>query len=810
MKEYNITKLKNDIDKSKFTDTFKKVFTKSLIELSESEKIKILELALMLINSDDQILFDLGYFIIVLYSVDTNDYEPLFEISDNLLNFPVLKFLIDKGLVKIDDSVFNEINSIVIDVNKAAENYYYTAKQKKMNYSFFKNDCDMMVVAPTSFGKTDLIKKYVKDNYKNKVICILEPTKAMLNQVRNDLLKEFNGSESPKIITHHDMNFEDSEKVVFVMTQERLFKLIYDRKINFNIDSLLVDEAHNIFEKNSRAFLLAKLIYLLRNKNKNLIVKYFSPIIQDASNLKIKKDIDVEIEQLKINPKMKVKKYYFADFFKKKKFVYNQYFNEFYSIGELENIDKYEFIIEESSNKNLIYLNRPKDIKAELPKLAKFLPDNNDDNIIKICKNLSDYINKDYDLIDYIKKGIVYHFGVMPDNIRNYIEKCVKEEESLKYIYCTSTLLEGVNMPFDKLFILDLKKGLSNLTYHQLENLIGRINRYKNIFDLKNEDLSSLISKVYFIKEKKEKSAFEEFIRDNLKAKSNSKKRLDDVKNVMLCNSEESLSKAEESELENLKEEPIEKECLKIKTKIGRTLLELNINDFSVFENEEIIEKRIDDRIVAKDDSIVDKIYKLFINEIDIVSDNKDNLKRLENESARRFYNMIISWRKENLSINESVNRLSYYWNNLSEEQKNYVYVGRAFGEIKRHDTDIIPLYVNLNEKTSKEIINLAIIRVKEENDYIDYNLFKYIDFLYKFDLIDKRDYYLLHYGTDNEMQIYFQRDGLSRDLSKLLVGKYSEFVKIVINGFYIDKEILKYFDENEVLKYELECYFNV
>ena len=72
----------------------------------------------------------------------------------------------------------------------------------------------------------------------------------------------------------------------------------------------------------------------------------------------------------------------------------------------------------------------------------------------------------------------------MPDNIRNYIEKCVKEEESLKYIYCTSTLLEGVNMPFDKLFILDLKKGLSNLTYHQLENLIGRINRYKNIFDL--------------------------------------------------------------------------------------------------------------------------------------------------------------------------------------------------------------------------------------------------------------------------------------------------------------------------------------
>ena len=134
MKEYNIIKFKNDIEKSKFSITLKKIFTNNLTELTELEKIKILEIALMLINSNDQVLFDLGYFIITVYSVDTNDYQPLFEISDKLLNFPVLKFLIDKGFIKIDDSLFSEINNIVIDVNKAAENYYYTAKQKKMKH----------------------------------------------------------------------------------------------------------------------------------------------------------------------------------------------------------------------------------------------------------------------------------------------------------------------------------------------------------------------------------------------------------------------------------------------------------------------------------------------------------------------------------------------------------------------------------------------------------------------------------------------------------------------------------------------------
>lgn len=810
MNDYNIIKFRNDVKNSRFEETFKNFFIKPITNLSESEKIKFLELALMFINSNDETLFDLGYYIIVMYSVETKDYYPLYDVSDKLLNFPIMKFLIDKGLVKTSDSIFNELNNILIDINKVADNYYYTAKQKMMNFNFFKKDNDIMVVAPTSFGKTDLIKKYVRDNYKDKVICVLEPTKAMLNQVRNDLLREFIGDERPKIITHHDMIFDDNDKLVFVMTQERLFKLVYDRKISFKIDSLLVDEAHNIFEKNSRSFLLAKLIYLLRNQNNNLVVKYFSPIIQNAENLKIKNDIDSEIKQIKVIPKMKVENYFFADFFKKKTFVYNAYFDELYATGDLVDVDKYEYIISESSFKNLIYLNRPKDIKLELPKLATFLPDITNENIEKICKNLSEYISKEYDLIDYIKKGIVYHFGVMPDNIRNYIENCVKNEPLLKYIFCTSTLLEGVNMPFDKLFILDLKKGISNLTYHQLRNLIGRINRYKNIFDIKNEDLSALISKIYFIKEKKENSSFEKFIRDNLKKQSNSKKRLDNVQNSMLLNSKSTLSLEEKSEIENLKESLDKDDYLIIKTKVGKALLELNITDFNVFEYEELIDTRILNKEIIQEENIIEKIYKIFIDSIALTSNSKNNLKRLENESARKFYSMILSWRKENLSINESVSRLCYYWDNLEKEEKQYVYVGRSFGEIKRQETDMIPLYVNLNEKNKKEKINLAIIRVKEENDYIDYNLFKFIDFLYKFKLINKDDYYLLHYGTSNDIQIFFQRDGLSRDLSKLLGNKYSKYIISNNLGFYIDKSILNDFKENDILKYELECYFNL
>lgn len=807
MNDYSLIKLQNDLKKYFFYDTYKCIYFNKLSNLNESDHIKLLELAILLINSKNEQLFDLGYFIIVNYSVETQNYIPLFEISEKMLNFPIINFLYKKRLVTVENNFFTEIENSVMQLSKMSDNYFYTANQKFMNFKFFQKDINMSVIAPTSFGKTDLIKKYVRENYKQKIICILEPTKSMLNQVRNDILIEFHEIEKPKIITHYDMNFKDDEKIVLIMTQERLFKLIYDRKRNLKIDVLLIDEAHNIFERGSRAFLLAKTIYLLKNRNQELIIKYFSPIIDSSNNLKLKNDTNYNLEQLKINPKMKVEKYYYADFFIKKEYIYDQFLNEFYCCGGLNYIDKYEYIIQNASSKNLIYLNRPKHIKDELLKMEKYLPNNTNDSIEKICKTLEDYVGKDYDLIDYIRKGIVYHFGAMPDNVRNYVEKCVKEEENLKYIFCTSTLLEGVNMPFNKLFILDLKKGRSNLTYHHLKNLIGRVNRYNNIFNLKNKSLDGLISKVYFIKERNENSSFVDFIKNNIKINSNSKLRKDIVKNALLENSTENLNQSDIDIIENLKENNFNDNYRKIKTDVGKILLELNINDFDVFEYEELISDRMKSDALQQVDSIVEKIYKLFINNIELISDNNVLLKRLENQSARNFYNMILNWRKENLSLKESVIRLVYYWDHLEYDDKTTVFVGKSFGEIKRSEDDQIPLYVNLNIKSKKEIINLAIIRIKEENDYIDYNLFKYIDFLQKFNLIDINDYNLLHYGTVDDIQIYFQREGLSRELSKLLSTKYQKYLNKKFNSYYINKEILLNFSDNDVLKYELQNY---
>ncbi|MTB65395.1 hypothetical protein GKR48_00830 [Providencia sp. wls1943] len=85
-------------------------------------------------------------------------------------------------------------------------------------------------------------------------------------------------------------------------------------------------------------------------------------------------------------------------------------------------------------------------------------------------------------IIKCLRKGIVYHHGSMTDNVRLYIETVFKNSKKIKFLITTSTLLEGVNLPVERLFVLENKKGQSLLSHSQFNNLVGGINRFGDIF----------------------------------------------------------------------------------------------------------------------------------------------------------------------------------------------------------------------------------------------------------------------------------------------------------------------------------------
>ncbi len=56
------------------------------------------------------------------------------------------------------------------------------------------------------------------------------------------------------------------------------------------------------------------------------------------------------------------------------------------------------------------------------------------------------------------------------------IEELFREGE-IKTIFCTSTLVEGINLPADNLFVTSYKNGRSNMTPVNFRNLVGRVGR---------------------------------------------------------------------------------------------------------------------------------------------------------------------------------------------------------------------------------------------------------------------------------------------------------------------------------------------
>ncbi len=808
---------KNEIQKLLKSRDFKEVYENLMLfkkeKLTDSDYIKLLSVGLLLLNSKDYETRSVGYEIILNYSLMTDDYTPLYEISSCLKNSPTVKLLKLLDEQKFDNNLYDKFQTIALEKCKNKETgVYYTQQQVDINTKFNQTDENAVIIAPTSFGKTELIKQYVLNNYQTKNICIVVPTKVLVNQVRYDLLRVFSKIKSaPKIITHYDSIIKGKNNV-FVLTQERLFKLVFDRDNSISFDTLLIDEAHNIFNNKERSLLLTKVIILLQLKNPNLIVKLFSPVIENADNLQLKCSDILTLKEIKALPLIKANKYYLTDFKAKNKYYYDSLFDTFVQLDTSLEEDKYKFIIRNSGKKNIIYLNSPVKIKKTVEEFSYYLEDIDNPEIENIITNLAEYIDKDYDLISYLKKGIVYHFGGMPDNVRVYIEDCVKKYDFIKYVFCSSTLLEGVNMPFDTMFICEKKIGGSNLSYGQLKNLVGRVNRYSEIFNFEKIDVSRMISNIYFIKDESSTENYMDFIREKLRYNVLPRIKDDNVENPLLKKSTKEISENDLQTLINLSSYPVNEELrekLTVTTEVGKKLIKANVVEFNIKDNEKKILERLETLKNGDFDmSLIDKIYYVFFKDIELISDNRNNIRRLDNIAARKYYQMLFEQRKRNTTFKEKISRMVYYWINHSQN-KYAIYVGERWGLVKRNPKDSKAQYIDITKLTKKEIINYAILRIKEEDNYIDFTLLKFAEFLNIEGLVSDDEFNLLKYSTNNEIQIYFVKDGLSPELSSLIVSKYKEYIYRENDYFYIKKSILNEFKENGILLNELKYYID-
>ena len=149
-------------------------------------------------------------------------------------------------------------------------------------------------------------------------------------------------------------------------------------------------------------------------------------------------------------------------------------------------------------------------------------------------------------------------------------------------------------------------------------------------------------------------------------------------------------------------------------------------------------------------------------------------------------------------TLKEMITQIVAYWNRLNKQQSKFVYVGN-WGDKTRGTNSHQKYWTDIGEKSNQEKVNLAIVRLKEEFDFIDNEIIKYIEILYSLELIEEKLYLKLKYGTSNKDKIALLNCGISNTLTNILFDKYKEFYEVntLNNEVSFKKKLIETMESN-------------
>lgn len=423
----------------------------------------------------------------------------------SLTNKPAIQLAIDRKLIAEDfqetlpftvklqnnKSLYN--NSILLDDKILHLNKFQSSVYK----SFRENDA-ISISAPTSAGKSFILCNLVIEellNYDINVIYIV-PTRALISQVESDLRKLVADYQLEDVsISTVPQNSDDFKKSnIWVFTQERLHWFLIENN-TIAINMIVIDEAHKI-EDSYRGILLQQKLEDVVNNNNELKVLFSSPFTSNPELLL--ENVNKNARKEKINTQF---------------VAVNQ--NLIYATQLPRKTDKWELslcLVDKTIKLGCLKLSdRPTSELKKMAYMSVAFSSNTIGNIIyangaaqaedislllydtlssePLSAGISDLIklvkktvHKEYRLAKVLEKRIAFHYGNMPLLIRQEIERLFKDGD-IKYLICTSTLLEGVNLPAKTIYIRKPHRGLGKpLNQNDFWNLAGRAGRWGKEF----------------------------------------------------------------------------------------------------------------------------------------------------------------------------------------------------------------------------------------------------------------------------------------------------------------------------------------
>lgn len=755
-----------------------------LADMPSTESIDaMIEFIAFLMVAGDEHLIKMAYYLSIQLGIVTKDFTILRDISNRLGYYPVVS-LIDRitDRAYVDDDKIDDLLSEALALTfkgtyyRTEEQYYFDRQVSDFN--------DVVAVAPTSYGKSQLmIKKCIKKYKDNKKVCIVIPTKSLLAQTVSEITKL--GVNRKDIITHPDMMTDQVElrPHIGVLTQERLMSILIKHD-NIAYDYLFIDEAHNLLNDEPRDLLLARDIIILNTRKSVTHIDYYSPFVASPETSLNMINFNNEPVVSLINEFVKVPQYFLWNEKNGVLSVYDQFTNEFFESKKIED-DLYTTTINLSGKKNIIYANKPRDIETIADILAEKINEiefceESQIIISRACSSISEIIHDSYNQIRLLKRGIVISHGKMTDVVRNYVEYLFKIVPELKYIITTSTLLEGVNIPAERIFLYDYMRGRSRLSPSSFHNLVGRICRFRDIFGEENTEIGALIPRIYLMQNNK-------YMRSNANLKNFIKgvarddiKQKDDISNPLL----DGYKKKDKIErrfresvvlgnIDNRNASSYEeiggKGLVLAQTDFGKACYEHGVDFFDVFYYESVIAHNLQDiSIINNVKELMDVISKCILEPTyDIQSKQWIYMLFSSDGTCRKITSIL----QERASGDFNFAKLIAFdidkWRKAIRKNGSCLaYVGAMGDRGTNIRNSKFKHYHLFNQQDDTLMASYAVSLEKENLDNIDYNIMPIIETLHDLKKVDDDLFKCLKYGTDNDFVIKMIQLGIDLSLA--------------------------------------------
>ena len=386
------------------------------------------------------------------YEYLDDDYKNLRErqlkdylLEGNEMDYNFLDLQMYNKNKSLKDKAFDVINTSVL-------NSKVVLTQQQLEILSLLENNSVFVSAPTSFGKTFVALEFIKrnENTLNNIVFIV-PTIALMNELLKKIYYYFSNKFNICINSSEDIE----GKNIFIFVPERSDNVFINKIKNVKIDLLVFDDIYKLKAEREKditgddRLISMNRVYLtlLKKSNKILLLgPFIRKITFDQTKLKIIK-------------------------------FYTNYMPVCSTVNKINSNEWQTKLID---GKTLVYFKSPEEIYLNIDSIIENTSVKPDlvEKYSEEIKYLKNKIGDNWYVIEMLKRGIGIHHGKIPMFLRKFFET-EYNFGSITTLLCTSTLMEGINTPTDRLFIVG---KISNS--FELNNLIGRVGRLNPQFPI--------------------------------------------------------------------------------------------------------------------------------------------------------------------------------------------------------------------------------------------------------------------------------------------------------------------------------------